>query len=57
MKIKLHWNKYIERWVLKCSFGHNLYELPDCMAFNMLFKDIDKEKENIYELTAGKIDE
>lgn len=41
--VNLHWNTFIERWVIKDILGRNCYEMPDCGWFRQLFGDLDKE--------------
>jgi hypothetical protein len=54
------WNPYLERWILKDMLGANVFELPDCGNFRMLFKDADKTKDNCFvmktELKPGGCD-
>jgi len=54
MIVRLDWNEYLERWIVKKPKGSNIYELPDCDNFNLIFPELDKEKSNFYEITATK---
>jgi hypothetical protein len=44
--VTLHWNAYIERWVIQDILGRNCYEMPDCGWFRQLFGDLDKESKH-----------
>ena len=56
MELKLEWNAFLERWIVKKPSGRNIYEIPDCDNFNLIFKGLDKSKSNSYKLNAEKID-
>lgn len=58
MKIKLHWNPYLERWIMKDILGRNIYEYPDCSNFHIMFPMCNKKTINIFEMpSAIKINE
>ena len=53
MKIKLHWNPWIERWIMRDMLGNNMYEFPDCSNFKMKYPDLSKNLVNIVEDTPS----
>lgn len=55
MKIKIHWNKYLEKFVITDLRGKNVYEFPDCANFNMVFPALNKKREGTYVVKARRV--
>ena len=55
MLIRLDWNGYMERWIVKKPHGSNVYEIPDCDNVNALFPGLDKEEKNYFRITTEKV--
>ncbi len=54
--IKLKWVKPNEQWHMTTKEGKFLNEFYDCENINWFFPSLDKEKENIYEVTIRKVE-
>ena len=46
--IILRWNKYVEEWVMLDDKMNEMYRFRDCRNINRLYRNLDKEKINIY---------
>ena len=55
MKVKIHWNPYIERWVMCDFLGKNMLEFPDCGNFNIKYPGLSKKGINIVEDPTGTV--
>jgi hypothetical protein len=42
MKVKIHWNPFIERFVMCDMLGKNMLEFPDCGNFNVKYPGLRK---------------
>lgn len=55
MKVKIHWNRYLEKFVITDLRGRNIYEFPDCANFNHVFPRLNKKREGIYDIKARRL--
>ena len=49
MKVKLHFNPYQERWVMRDMLGRNMMEFPDCGNFSAKYPGVLKGVINVVE--------
>lgn len=55
MSVKIHWNCWLERWVIRDMLGQNCYEMPDCAWFRRVFPDLDKTMVNVRPLPCSPV--
>jgi len=55
MKIILHWNKYIERYVITDTHGNQIFTVPDCLNINRLFRGVNKKYKCIFDIKSTRV--
>lgn len=55
MKIKMHWNPWLERWILRDMLGANMGELADCPRFRIKYPGMSKDDVNVVEDSPGVV--